>query len=222
MTKNSNNLVDLHNFFSNPSFFDYKEDSGFLEWYSIEGDTRISELSRQLRSFLNYKSAIIRFRFSESSEADKTLKKDPIMKWEGELSSLFSRYATLLKMIGVEGGIIEKEILILIEKVKAQPNGLEINLLKEIKHLGVEIWKRLHILSEFEIHHYPRLLNVAIKIAAILCNAEGAFFSLFSDFYGELKQSYLQLEGELSGLIRLNEDDQFKEKKNKRLVRVFE
>jgi len=222
MTKNSNNFIGLHDFFSNPSLLDYEEDSEFLEWYSIEGSERINELSRQLRSFLNYKSAIIRFRFSESREIDNTLKKDSIMKRESELSSLFSRYVTLLKIIGVEEGIVAEKILILIEKVKAQPNDFEINLLKELKCLGGEIWKILHIFSEFEIHYHPQLLNIAIKIAVILCSAEGAFFSLFSDFYGELKQSYLKLKGELSSLLRLNEEDKFKAKKKKRLVRIIE
>lgn len=222
MTKTGNSLVDLHDIFSNNSLLDYEEDSKFVEWYLIEGSMRINELSRQLRSFLNYKSAIIRFRYSNSSEVDNVLKKEPIIKLESELSSLFHRYANLLKMIGVEDGIITEKMLILIEKVKGQPYDFEINLLKEIKHLGVEIWKKLHILSEFELHSHPQLLNVVIKIAGILCSAEGAFFSLFSDFFGELKQSYLQLEVELSGLLHLNEEVQFKEKKKKRRVRIVE
>ena len=222
MTKTGNSLVDLHDIFSNNSLLDYEEDSKFVEWYLIEGSMRINELSRQLRSFFNYKSAIIRFRYSNSSEVDNILKKEPIMKLEGEVSSLFHRYANLLKKIGVEDGKITEKMLILIEKVKGQPSGFEISLLKEIKHLGVEIWKILHILSEFELHSHPQLLNVAIKIAGILCSTESAFFSLFSDFFGELKQSYLQLEVELSGLLHLNEGVRFKEKKKKRRMRVVE
>jgi len=220
MTKTSNGLVDFHDIFSNTSLLDYDEDSKFIECYLVEGSMRIDELSRQLRTFLNYKSAIIRFRYSNSSEVDNILKKEPIMKLEFELSSLFHRYVNLLKKIGIEDGIIMEKVLILIEKVKAQPSGFEINLLKEIKHLGVEIWKRFHILSELELQSHPQLLNVVIRIAGILCNAEGAFFSPFSDFYRELKQSYLQLEVELSGLLHLNEEVQFKEKKKKRRVRI--
>lgn len=222
MTKNSNNFVGFHDIIDNPSLLDYEEDSEFLEWYSMEGSKRISELSRQLHSFLNYKSAIIRFRFSGSREGDNALKKDPIMKREGELFSLSSRYATLLKMIGVEGRTVTEKILILMERVKAQPNDFEINLLKEIKQLVDEIWKIFHILSESEIHHHPRLLQVAIKIASISCSVESAYFWPFSRFYEELKKNYLQLEEELSGLLRLNGEKHFEARKKKRRVRIIE
>ncbi len=76
----------------------------------------------------------------------------------------------------MEKGTIAEKIRILIEKVKTQPNDLDINFLKEIKHLGGELWKNLHILSEFEIHYHPRLLQMAIKIACVLSSVEGVFF----------------------------------------------
>ncbi len=222
MTKYNNNFVSLHDIFDDPSLLDYEEDSEFLEWYSIEGSERISELSRQLRTFFNYKSVIIRFRYSRTWEGDNTPKKDLIMKWEGELFSLSSRHAMLLKSIGVEDRAVAEKILILMERVKVQSNNFEINLLKEIKQLGGEIWKILHILSELEIHRHPKLLQVAIKIACILCSAESAFFWPFSRFYEELKLNYLQLEEELSGLLQLNGAEQLKAREKKRRVRILE
>lgn len=220
MTKSCNNFNGLNYSFSNTSPLDYEDDLEFLEWYSIEGSEHISELSRQLRSFLNYKKAIIRFRFSKSQETHNILKKDPILKWESKLSSLFSRYISLLEMIGVEQETVDKKIKILFRKVKTQPNRFEIDLLKEIKYLSGEIWKVLHVLSEFEIHPHFRLLNVVIKIADILCSSQGTFFSLFSDFYRELKESYSKLKLELSSLLELNDEDQFEAKKKKERVRI--
>lgn len=222
MSRNKNNYVSLHDIFGNNSILDYEENLEFLEWYSTEGSERISELSRQLRSFLNYKSKIIRFRFSKTQESDDILKKDPIIKWENELFSQSSRHAKLLNTIGVEEITVKEKILILMEKVKIQPNNFEINLLKKIKLLGGEIWKILHILSELEIHCYPRLLQMAIRIASFSCGAESAFFWPFSHFYEELKINYLKLEKELSGLLQLKEDEQFEVKKKRRRVKILE
>lgn len=219
---NKNNWYGIHDPFNNLSLLEYEEDSEFLEWYSMEGSERISELSRQLCTFFNYKSKIIRFRYSKSQEGTSTLKLESIMTEEDELFSLSSQYVMLLKMIGVEDKTVTQKILILMERVKAKLNNFEINLLKEIKQLGSEIWKRLHLLSELEIHHQPRLINIAIKIAGILSSAENAFFWPFSCFYEELKFSYLQLEEELSGLLRVSEDEQYKIKKKKSQVRILE
>ena len=139
MTKYKNKFGEVTDLFNTPSLLEYEEDSESLEWYSIEGSERIYELSRQLRTFLNYKSAVIRFRFSGSQKEENNPNKDPIIKYEDALFSLYLRYATLLKRIGVEKGTIAEKIRILIEKVKTQPNDLDINFLKEIKHLGGEL-----------------------------------------------------------------------------------
>ena len=222
MTRNMNNFDGLYNSYDIDPLFKYEMDYEFSEWCSMEGSERISELSRQLRSYLNYKNAIIRYRYLGSQKQGNILKEDSMIKWEGELFSEYSRYTTLLKRIAIDEATIAKKIQNLIEKVKIQPDNLEINLLKEIKHIGRKLWKNLHFLSELELHHHPRLLYMAIKIACILCSVEGVFFSLSSNFYGELKHSYLQLEKELSGLFSLNGEDQLEKMKKKRRVRILE
>jgi hypothetical protein len=222
MEKNGNNIVDFQNPFNNLYFLDYETDSNFLEWYTLEGSERINELSRQLRTFLNYKSSIICLRFSGSQNHNQIIKNDNIIKQESELFSLSSRFTSLLKKIGVEEGGISEKIQTFIDKVKTQPKNLEIKLLKEIKMISSKIWKTLHILSEMELQNYYKLLNITIKLASILCNIEAVFFTTFSDFYSELKHNYLQLEKELSILLCLNEDEQFETKKKKKQVRILE
>ena len=222
MERNDNNFDGLPDMFEDLSFLAYEEDSEFLEWYSIEGSEKISELSRQLRSFFNYKSAVIRYRFSGIRDGDNVPKKDSIMKKESELFSLSSQYIKLLKKIGLEERSVKEKILILIERVRTQPNDFEKNLLKDIKQLAGQIWKILHIISELEIHHHPRLLHSAIKIANILCSAEDAFFWPFSYFYEELKKNYQQLEKELSGILQLNEVEQIEAKKKRRKESILE
>ncbi len=70
MTKYKNKFGEVTDLFNTPSLLEYEEDSESLEWYSIEGSERIYELSRQLRTFLNYKSVVIRFRFSGSQKEE--------------------------------------------------------------------------------------------------------------------------------------------------------
>jgi len=222
MEENGNNIVGFQYSSNKPYFLDYDTDSKFLEWYTLEGSERINELSRQLRTFLNYKSSIICLRFSGSQNRNQIIKKDNIFKQESELFSLSSRFTSLLKTIGVEKGAISEKIRIIIDKVKTQPNNPEIKLLKEIKMLNSKIWKTLHILSEEELQNYYQSLNISIKLAHILCSIEAVFFPIYSDFYSELKLNYLHLEKELSVLLCSNIDKQFVIKKNKKRVRILE
>ena len=222
MTKKINNTDDPYDLFKSPSLLDYEGDSEFSEWYSLEGSERISELSRQLRTFFNYKSSIIHLRFSGSQNHNKIIKKDDLFKRESELFSLSSRFISLLRTIGVEEGAISEKIRNFLDKVKTQPNDLEIKSLKEIKIVGSKIWKNLHILSELELYNYHQLLPIALKVARILCGVEGVFFPVYSEFYRELKHNYLLLEKELSALLTSNEYEQFEIKKKKRQVGILE
>lgn len=217
MTKNMNNLGDIYDLFSSSSFLEYEAESKYLEWYSVEGSKRLSELSRQLRTFLNYRSAIIQLRFSRSQTSSDSFKKDIILKRNSELLSLSSRYTTLTNKVGVEELSVAEKIRILMQKIKIQPKRLHLDILKEIKYLGNEMWKNIHILSEFDLHFHPQVLNMVIKIACILSNVEGIFFLPFSKFYCELKRNYLQLERELSGLLFLTDVEQVKLKKKKQV-----
>jgi hypothetical protein len=215
--KNWNSILEA---FIPFSLLEIEDDSEFLEWCSIEGSERLNELSRQLRTFFNYKNAIIRIRFSGSQESGNSSKNDSIMRQEDELSTLFFQYTPLLDIIGADEGTIAEKIRCLMEKVRDQPKSLEKDQLKNIKKLGNDIWMRVHTLSTFELHYYPLLLHVVIKIARILCGAESEFFWPFSCFYEELKQNYSRLEEELSGLLHSNEKVQFEANKKKKRVKI--
>jgi len=116
MAKYEKNLEEFLDSYRNFSLLECEQDSEFLEWYSMEGSKRISELSRQLRTFLNYKSTIIRLRYSKSRESNNSLKLEPIMTVEKELLSLSSRYVVLQKMIGLEDKSVTQKILVLLKE----------------------------------------------------------------------------------------------------------
>lgn len=199
---------------------DYEENPEFFEWLSLEGSEKIDELSRQLRSFLNYKCSVIRLRYSKSNVIEPP-KKNIILKSEDELSILFSRYVKLLKEIGINEGNITEMIKTLIDQLKSQPNSYKLKTFKEIKSLSGEIWKKLHLLSEFEIHPHSSLLNIVIQIACVLCEIQGALYLPFLCFYEELKHNYTQLADELSILLQRDFKGNIKTKKNKERVKIL-
>lgn len=218
MTNLTDGLIDIYDISDNISLLETDVTSDFLDWYSLEGSNRIFELSRQLRSFLNYKCEIMRIRFSKSNRSELIDMKNPIKIRERDLALLFSQYSTLLEKIGIVDGKIAEKIIELIEKVKYKSLEIDIKHFKEIKTLSKKIWNVLHILSELELHRHPRLLNVIIQIASLLCGSESVYFSPFSDFYHELKLNYLQLEGEISNLIPIV--DEMRKGKKKKLVKI--
>lgn len=218
MTNLTDGLIDIYDISDNISLLETDVTSDFLDWYSLEGSNRIFELSRQLRSFLNYKCEIVRIRFSKSNRSELIDMKNPIKIRERDLALLFSQYSTLLEKIGIVDGKIAEKIIELIEKVKYKSLEIDIKHFKEIKTLSKKIWNVLHILSELELHRHPRLLNVIIQIASLLCGSESVYFSPFSDFYHELKLNYLQLEGEISNLIPIV--DEMRKGKKKKLVKI--
>ena len=218
MTNLTDDLIDIYDISDNISLLETEVTSEFLDWYSLEGSDRIFELSRQLRSFLNYKCEIIRIRFSKSNRSEPITMQNPIKIRERDLALLFSQYSALLGKIGIVDGKIAEKIIELIQKVKNKSLEIDKKYFKEIKTLSKKIWNVLHSLSELELHRHPRLLNVIIQIASLLCSSESVYFSPFSDFYRELKLNYLQLEGEISNLIPVA--DEMRKEIKKKLVKI--
>lgn len=218
MTNLTDDLIDIYDISDNISLLETEATSEFLDWYSLEGSDRIFELSRQLRSFLNYKCEIIRIRFSKSNRSEPITMQNPIKIRERDLALLFSQYSALLGKIGIVDGKIAEKIIELIQKVKNKSLEIDKKYFKEIKTLSKKIWNVLHSLSELELHRHPRLLNVIIQIASLLCSSESVYFSPFSDFYRELKLNYLQLEGEISNLIPVA--DEMRKEIKKKLVKI--
>ena len=204
-----NNLVEI---FSNPSYLDYEEYPEFMEWYSLEGNVQIIELSRQLRTYLNYRSSLIRGNLFNFQKKNIDYKNEKLMKHKEDLISLSSRYVALLNNEIIEKKNIKKKLLYLIEKVKKHLNNYDINLLKEIKVLNQKLWIILHLLSEYDLSHHPDLLKLIIKIAGICSSAASVFYYALSHFYEEIARNYQQMEEEL---VQTSQEENFTPKKMK-------
>ncbi|TKJ20227.1 MAG: hypothetical protein CEE42_14925 [Promethearchaeota archaeon Loki_b31] len=179
------------------TFFEQSDNDYFFEWYSLEGSESLIELSRQFRTFFNYKYLIIRSKFSRINKSTKIANDDKIISCKNNIFNLSSQLINLLNEIGVENGNIIEKIQILEQKVGRLPTKPNTLLLKKIKILGEEIWKNLHIISELELYYHPKLLKIAISVANIVSSVKGAYNLILLDFFIELRRNYLQLEKEI-------------------------
>lgn len=207
-----NNLINSNKDLSEPCYLDYVEYSEFMEWYSLEGNTQIIELSRQLRTYLNYRSSLIRGNLVNFKNENISYKTENLLKNKQKLISLSSRFVTLLNNEMLREKNINKKILCLIDRVKIHHTNYDINLLKEIKVLNQKIWYILHLLSEYDLSHHRDLLRLIFKIADICCNTASIFDYALSHFYQEITKNYQQMEREL---IQFNHEEIFTPKKVK-------
>jgi len=202
------------------SLLDIEDDSIFLEWTLMEGSEKINELSRQLRTFLNYKFALIHQRYSKSPVNNNKTKNEMIINNCRDLTDLISEYLSLIKIIGAGENNLAKKIQDIMQKAKLHAGGFEIEILKKIKLLGGSIWKEIHIISEIEYYN-STLLNVVFKTAKLLCNAESTFYFPFSNFYKELEKNYIELEHEISSLLYTNREEQYDVKSRQLKVKIL-
>jgi len=189
-------------------------------WYSIEGAERLNELSRQLRTFLNFKKSLIHLRFSKSEIYTKNSDIEQHIKYKSELINSMSRMITLLKDIRIEDDKISEKIQKMLEESRISPRNADLNKIKEIKSLNYNIWKFIHILSELENHKRPRFLETVLNVSSILCEISAPFFLPFSRFYYELKTNYLLLDNELLSILNIKNNHQLPSSKNKIGVKI--
>jgi hypothetical protein len=221
MKRNGKNTVGFKKLYNQNYFLDYEIDSTFIEWYNIEGSEQIIELSRQLRTFLNYKTSLICIRYSSSQNCPNNIKNSSIFKQKNRLISLTSEFISLFKTMGTESGTISEKINTLMDRSKIQRDSLDIKLLKDIKNISVKLWRTLHVLSELQLQNYSELFKISINLATILCSINPVFFPIYSDFYNELKLNYLALEEELAVLLASKFKDQSTIKKNNKRVKII-
>ena len=215
MEYNNDKLTYIDDGFYDEPYLEYDEENIFHEWYLIEGEERISELSRQLRTFFNYKQSIIRLKFSKLRNITKNSHNKLSTRYENDLITHTSRFIVLLRNLGVKDGDIVETLKNYVKKLSLKPESADIEKLQEIIKYSKKIWEILHILSELGLYNNQSLLKNTIKISCISCEVKTALFPPFSNFYSELNKNYLQLEKELINSHQFNKNDQLSVKKRK-------
>ncbi len=92
------------------SDFGTEYDEIFNDWYEIEGARKIKELSRQLRTFFNYKTEVIRYRFRSNLISLDNKSTTKFLTRKQKVESLSHEFITLLKKIKKQGHSLEEGI----------------------------------------------------------------------------------------------------------------
>ena len=169
-------------------------DDIFNDWYEIEGARKIKELSRQLRTFFNYKAEVIRYRFRPSPNLAENDTNTKFFSQKQKIESFTYEFITILKKIKKPTQILEQGIRSLFfDNDKIQ--------LKNLLEITEKLFMLLHYFSEESLHTHPKFLKFNVILAKNICLVKKCLYAQFSEFFEELEINYSNLEGELEGLI---------------------
>ena len=177
-------------------------DDIFLGWYETEGVRKINELSRQVRTLLNLKTNMIRYRFRSNSNISAKLQDIKFYENKKQFESLALRFIKHLNKInGISRRELEEEIQNLLYQVTIKRNLISKSLLKELKDLTFQLFMKIHYFSEQDLYDHPLFLKSLIQLAIEACKTRKNMNHALSEFYAELGENYHNLEKELTSTI---------------------
>ncbi|MHA1105940.1 MAG: hypothetical protein ACTSPN_09520 [Promethearchaeota archaeon] len=177
-------------------FFETEFEEIFNDWYEIEGVRKIKELSRQLRTFFNYKTEVIRYRFRSTPNLAENDTNTKYYSRKQEIESLTREFIILLKKLKKNGQTLE-------QGVQALFFGNVKTLLKKLSEITEKLSTLLHHFSEESLHTHPKFLKFSVSLAQDICLVKKCLNARFNDFFEELETNYNNLEVELEDLIEV-------------------
>lgn len=199
------------NFDDEISYLEIEEDEIFLSWYEVEGVRTITELSRQIRTLLKYRAAIIQYRFRSNHINPITTPNIKFLETKNKFESLALKFIKLLRNIKGFTGNLGGGYQYLLDR--ANSNKTEKLLLKKLEEVTNHLFIQIHYLSEQKISEHPSFFKMIILLAQEVCETRKYMKTQFSDFYKELGKNYHNLEKELSILIPSGFQEKFNERK---------
>jgi len=166
----------------------------FNDWYEIEGIKKIKELSRQLRTFFNYKTEVIRYRFRSNLFPAKNCANTKFFSQKQKIESITYEYITMLKKIKKNAQTLEQGI----RSLFLGNNKIQ---LKNLLEITEKLFMLLHYFSEENLHDHPKFLKFNISLAKNICLVKKCLCAQFNEFFEELEMNYNNLERELEDLI---------------------
>ncbi len=201
------------NFHNETSYLEFEEDEIFLSWYEVEGVRTITELSRQIRTLIKYKAAIIQYRFRTNHSYPTTTPNIKFLETKNKFESLALKFIKLLRNIKDFTGNLRGGYQYLLEH--ASSNKTENLLLKKLENVTNHLFIQIHYFSEQKISEHPSFFKIIILLAQEVCETRKYLKTQFSGFYEELGKNYHNLEKELSILIPSGVQEKFNERKRK-------
>lgn len=175
-------------------YVDSEYEDLFYDWYEIEGARKINELSRQLRTFFNYKMELTRFRFRSKSVSAENNTDTQLFMQKQKLDSLIHNLIIILNKLKRNSQTLEQGIQSLF--FENDPKQL-----MELTEIIEKLSAYLHIISEDKIHMNPKFLRFVAILAQNICMVKKCLNIQFKEFYGELEINYNNLERELEELL---------------------
>ncbi len=175
-------------------YIESEYDDIFNDWYEIEGVRKIKELSRQLRTFFNYKTEVIRYRFRSSPIIVENYTNTKFFSQKQKIESITYEYITMLKKLKKNAQTLEQGI----RSLFFGNNKIQ---LKNLSEITEKLFMLLHYFSEESLHDHPKFLKFNVILAKNICLVKKCLYAQYSEFFEELEINYNNLEGELEDLI---------------------
>ena len=194
-------------------YLELESEELFLEWYKIEGVRNITELSRQVRTLLNYKTETIKYRFRSNENISINQTNTKFLNLKQKFESLALRFIILLRSIKETARTLEEGIQsLLFHSEKSR--------LKMLEEITDQIFVQIHNFSEENLHDHPVFLRLLVKLTQEACLVKKCIITQSSKFFEELGKNYFNLEKELNILIPYNKPEEkiMKEKQHNEVL----
>ncbi len=190
-------------------YLELESEELFLELYKIEGVRNITELSRQVRTFLNYKTETIKYRFRSNEKSLINQTNTKFLNRKQKFEPLALKFIILLRSIKETARTLE-------EGIQSLFIHTEKSRLKKLEEITDQIFIQIHYFSEENLHNHPLFLKILVKLTQEACLVKKCINAQFSKFFEELGKNYCNLEKELEILIpnRIPEGKVMKEKQH--------
>lgn len=170
-------------------YFD-KELEEVFQGYEIEGIRKIKQLSRQLRTFFNYKMELARFRFRSDQKFSENHSKSKFFSQKQKIELLSYDLINGLKNLNILTQTIEEGI----HNLLFNNDKLRYYKLSEITE---NIIMLIHYFSEENIIDHPRFLKFINILSKNILLVKKCLIVQFYNFYEEHNLCYKCLEVEL-------------------------
>ena len=175
-------------------YLELESEELFLEWYKIEGVRNITELSRQVRTLLNYKTETIKYRFQSNNKTSINQTNTKFLNLKQKFESLALKFINFLRSIKETARTLEEGI----QSLFFHPEKSRLKMLEEITD---QIFVQIHYFSEENLHDHPVFLRLLVKLTQEACLVKKCIITQSSKFFEELGKNYFNLEKELNILI---------------------
>jgi len=194
-------------------YLELESEELFLEWYKIEGVRNITELSRQVRTLLNYKTETIKYRFQSNENTSINQINTKFLNLKQKFESLALKFIILLRSIKEPARALEEGI----QSLLFHPEKTCLKMLEEITD---QIFVQIHYFSEENLHNHPIFLRLLVKLTQEACLVKKCIIMQSSKFFEELGKNYFNLEKELNILIPYKKPEEkiMKEKQHNELL----